>query len=241
MERVLFPKQRCSILLASASPRRYQLLIESGYTFVRIEQVEVTECHDMRFDARALVKINALRKMRATLQQIKKWLSSQNRAHDLENAYHYLASTYLPKDGTPLCAILTADTLVSLSDHLVLGKPKDYGEASQMLRQLQGRAHTVTTGVCLLGIAKQQGHYRLFRRLFVVTTQVYFKPLTLEAIHAYHENVYPLDKAGAYGAQERANEIIERTEGSWSNILGLPIEQLDAELQQMLRLLTSQT
>lgn len=118
--------------------------------------------------------------------------------------------------------ILTADTIVCLDDQ-VLNKPADETEAYRMLTLLSGRQHTVITGVCLLSQDKKV--------LFHDTTKVYFKPLSVTEINYYLDNYEPYDKAGAYGAQEWLGLVaIERLEGSYYNVMGLPVHAIYAEL-----------
>ena len=113
--------------------------------------------------------------------------------------------------------VLAADTLVSI-DGQVLGKPADLEEATQILRRLSGRSHTVWTAVCLCHSASGKS------RTFCVSSEVEFRDLTDRAIQNYFEKVNPLDKAGAYAAQGHGKEIIRRIEGSYSNVVGLPME-----------------
>ncbi|HNU99293.1 MAG: septum formation protein Maf [Verrucomicrobia bacterium] len=120
--------------------------------------------------------------------------------------------------------VLGADTLVSLGRRLY-GKPKDLGEAARMLRELAGRTHQVVTGVCLM-------HWRARRqRLFAEVTNITFLPLTPEQIEAYLAAVNPLDKAGAYAIQQRGSDLVAGIVGSYSNVVGLPLERLQEELR----------
>jgi septum formation protein len=118
---------------------------------------------------------------------------------------------------SPGAIVLGADTLVSLDDE-VLGKPADLKEAAQILRRLSGRSHAVWTAVCLCHSAL--GRWQSFH----VVSRVKFRDLTDRAIQNYFEKVNPLDKAGAYAAQGHGKEIIQRIEGSYSNVVGLPME-----------------
>lgn len=119
----------------------------------------------------------------------------------------------------PEALVIGADTLVYV-DGDPLGKPKDLDEALAMMRRLSGRQHQVCTGVYLAreGGSAGQG--------FHVITEVAFKPLTDALIQAYHARVNPLDKAGAYGIQECSEMILDQYEGSWTNVMGLPMEKL---------------
>ncbi len=123
----------------------------------------------------------------------------------------------------PDSLVIGADTLVYV-DGKPLGKPRDHAEALQMLRQLSGRAHEVCTGVYLAWDGGVQG------KGFYVISHVVFRQLRDEDILAYHAKVNPLDKAGAYGIQECSEMILSGYEGSWTNVMGLPMERLIEEL-----------
>jgi len=127
--------------------------------------------------------------------------------------------------GKPDALVIGADTLVYV-DGDPLGKPKTLDEALEMVRRLSGRSHQVCTGVYLATEGGKAG------RGFHVITEVAFLPLTADIIQAYHAKVNPLDKAGAYGIQECSEMILERYEGSWTNVMGLPMERLVEELRQ---------
>ena len=118
--------------------------------------------------------------------------------------------------------VITADTIVCLGDE-ILGKPAGYGEAVKMLQKLSGRKHDVITGVCLK--SKRKMH------IFHVISSVYFKELSLEEIEYYIDNFQPFDKAGGYGIQEWIGYVgIDKIEGSFFNIMGLPVKELYEEL-----------
>ena len=113
--------------------------------------------------------------------------------------------------------VITADTMVFL-DGRRLGKPADEAEALAMLTALQGRHHTVCTGVTV-----RQGDRFLTES---ETTEVYFRPVSREEILAYIRTGEPMDKAGAYGIQEKGALLVERIDGDFFNVMGLPVEQL---------------
>ena len=119
--------------------------------------------------------------------------------------------------------ILGADTIVILKAK-ILGKPKNLKDAKRMLASLSGQAHEVITGVCLF--QKDQN----IRVDFYDMTWVKMKKLSDNEIDAYIKKVYTLDKAGAYGIQEEP-KIIEKIRGSFSNVMGLPLEKLRKELK----------
>ena len=168
-------------ILASASPRRRDLLAQIGASF----RVEVSEAEEVREakTAEELVRTNALAKARAVA-----------------------AHASLP--------VLGADTVVAL-DGRIFGKPADEREACSMLASLSGRAHEVLTGVAWVKEGREFST--------VARTQVFFAPLTEEAIARYVKTGEPLDKAGAYAVQGRAAVFVERIEGSCSNVVGLPL------------------
>ena len=125
----------------------------------------------------------------------------------------------------PDALVMGADTLVFL-DRKIFGKPADMAAAREMLLQLQGRTHQVVTGVSLIQLRTHS------ERIFAVSTDVMFRPLTVEQVDRYLARVNPLDKAGAYAIQESGEWIISEIAGSLSNVVGLPIEDVERELAQ---------
>ncbi len=120
--------------------------------------------------------------------------------------------------------VLGADTLVARGTRLY-GKPVDLADARRMLAELEGRTHQVVTGVCLL-------HLRGYReRLFAETTDVTFRTLGPDQIDAYLAEIDPLDKAGAYAIQHHGDRVVAEIAGSYSNVVGLPVEQVLAALR----------
>lgn len=123
--------------------------------------------------------------------------------------------------------LLTADTVVLL-DGEVLGKPRDRDDAFAMLRRLSGVRHTVITGVTI----RTAGRCRTFS----ARSDVWFRPLADEEIDYYLEHFRPFDKAGSYGIQEWIGyAAIERIDGSFYNVMGLPIQRLYVELERFLQ------
>ena len=113
--------------------------------------------------------------------------------------------------------VIGADTVVSL-DNEIFGKPSDIEEAVKMLARLSGRTHIVTTGVCIIQKEKN--------KTFYVNTEVTFKPLSGKEISQYVKVINPLDKAGAYAAQDHGELIIEKYTGSFTNVVGLPMSEV---------------
>ncbi len=118
----------------------------------------------------------------------------------------------------PRKIVLAADTLVAL-DNQTIGKPKDRSDAIASLRRLSGRVHEVCSSVFICHFAR--GRSTSFQEI----SRVHFRKLSEAAIHAYIDKVNPLDKAGAYAAQGAGAEIIEKIEGSYTNVVGLPMEK----------------
>lgn len=174
-------------ILASASPRRQELLQQIGCKF-RVQPGQAEELSDPSMDPVSLVRENASRK-----------------AFDV--AAHCAADDF----------VLGVDTVVSI-DGDIFGKPADAADAERMLHVLSGRMHTVSTGVALV-----QGK-KLWQDAAV--TKVYFAPLTDAVIARYVATGEPLDKAGAYAIQGRAATFVVRIDGSYSNVVGLPLHLL---------------
>jgi len=121
--------------------------------------------------------------------------------------------------------VLTADTIVAI-DGKILGKPDTPDHAFEMLQMLSGKVHRVVTGVCLL--------YKHKYNLFHDVSEVFFRKLTDEEIRFYVDKYQPLDKAGAYGIQEWIGLIgIDRINGSYTNVVGLPTEKLYQQLKRL--------
>src|SRR6185437_2058749 len=180
------------LILASVSPRRAELLRETGLKF-RVVPSDASETRNEQLTARELCQLNAYRKARAVAKKI------------------------------PDALVIGADTLVCLDDE-IFGKPSSLTDARQMIGKLQGRTHRVATGVCLI-------HLRRFRqKIFTETTRVTFRHLDSKQIRYYLGAINSLDKAGAYAIQEKGDLLVERISGSYSNVVGLPIERLKAEL-----------
>ena len=195
------------IILASASPRRRELLAAAGFDF-RMVVADVEEIDDPSIDPVTLVRENALLKARAVAASLEsgRELSAPSQSEGAESS---LAPSL----------VLGADTTVAL-DGKIYGKPANIVEARAMLQALAGRTHEVLTGVALI--------YGEREHVFHETSRVTFRS-DIDP-DAYFSRVNPLDKAGAYAAQEHAGEIIERIEGCRNNVIGLPVARLREEL-----------
>jgi septum formation protein len=182
------------LILASASPRRRELLAQLGVPFDVIV-ADVTEHEDPETDPRRMVAHNAALKA--------DWVAERH----------------------PDAIVLGADTTVFL-DGLAINKPRDLDESRSMLRRLSGREHTVYTGVAVrrlsAGVRIDEG----------VSSQVVFKPFGDTVIEEYIRLVDTLDKAGAYSIQDQTDLIIAGYRGSFTNIMGLPMESTKQILTQ---------
>ena len=182
------------VILASASPRRAELLREIVGKF-GIVASDAPEVEHEFLTPQEICQLNAYRK-----------------AHVVANRH-------------PDALVLGADTLVFLGTEL-FAKPATFAEAEGMLARLAGRTHEVITGVCLV-------HQRAHRqRLFAECTAVTFRVLSSSAIRDYLGLIYPFDKAGGYAIQQHGSLIVESVRGSYSNVVGLPLERLRSELQR---------
>ena len=184
------------LLLASASPRRRELLAACDLDFVLADKFECEECYpdDLAAD-----------KVAEYLSQLK------------SNAYpHALGERDI---------LLTADTVVILGDK-ILGKPHSEAEAVEMISSLSGATHKVITGVTLRTAEQTIS--------FSAESLVSFRALEAEEIAYYVEKYRPMDKAGAYGIQEWIGyTAIERIEGSFYNVMGLPVQRLYSALKEL--------
>ena len=186
------------LILASASPRRRELLSACDIDFVLADKFECEE----RYPADL-----AADKVAEYLSQLK------------SEAYPYPLN-----EGDIL---LTADTVV-IAEGEILGKPKDNADAERMLKMLSGATHKVVTGVTLRTAQRTLS--------FSAESLVSFRTLKEEEIAYYIEQYRPLDKAGAYGIQEWIGYVaIERIEGSFYNVMGLPVQRLYVELERLLK------
>ena len=182
------------IVLASGSPRRQELLQRIGITDFTIRVPEVEESFPEGL----------------TPQQVVEYIS---------RAKAEAAAALC----TPDEIVITADTMVFLDDKR-LGKPVDEADALQMLTALQGRHHTVCTGVTV-----RQGDHIVTES---ETTEVYFRPATEAELLAYIATKEPMDKAGSYGVQGKGALLVEKLNGDFFNVMGLPVLRLSRMLAQ---------
>lgn len=183
------------LILASASPRRQELLANAGIDFtVLVKPVE--EDYPSSLKGAAVAEFIAQKKAAAY-------------DHEVHNG----------------SIVITADTIVVVDD-LILGKPADAVAATEMLTMLSGRSHEVVTAVCIRA--------QHLTKSFHVRTKVTFRTLLMSEINHYIEHYRPFDKAGGYGIQEWIGHVgIVSIDGSYDNVVGLPMAALWSELQAM--------
>lgn len=180
------------IVLASASPRRQELLTRIGITEFDVRIPKAEECYPAGLSPRETVEYIAREKADAAAALC-----------------------------TPDEIVITADTMVFLDDQR-LGKPLDEADALRMLTALQGRRHLVCTGVTV-----RQGERFLTES---EATEVFFRPASREELLGYIRTGEPMDKAGAYGVQGKGALLVERLNGDFFNVMGLPVLRLSRML-----------
>lgn len=183
-----------NIVLASGSPRRRELLERIGVRDFTVRVPEVEESFPEGLSPEQVVAYISREKAEAAVKLCG------------------------PED-----IVITADTMVFLDDRR-LGKPRDEAQALEMLTALQGRKHTVCTGVSVC-----RGERRLTE---TESTDVFFRSASEEELRRYIATGEPMDKAGAYGVQGRGALLVERLEGDFFNVMGLPVLRLARMLEK---------
>lgn len=180
------------LILASASPRRVELLELLGLSFTQLP-ADIDESYRAPETPSAYVERMALEK----------------------------ASLIAASVSSP-AVVIGADTTVLVDDQ-ILGKPADEADGVAMLQRLAGRSHQVLTGLCVLGDQQQQ--------LEVVQSEVWFRPIGRAEAKRYWATGEPADKAGGYGIQGIGSIFVERIQGSYSGVMGLPLATLETQLR----------
>ncbi len=193
------------LILASTSPRRAELLRAAGYEFdTRVADVD--EGVRAAENATEYVRRVSLKKAHAVAGQLTR---SQER-----------------------CVVLAADTSVVV-DGEILGKPANRADAARMLKLLSGRSHEVLTGVCLLTVSDTNSDTTSDTAAEVASTTVWFSPLSQADLDWYLATGEWVDKAGGYGIQGFASRFIPRIDGSYSNVVGLPVATVETLLKSL--------
>jgi septum formation protein len=198
------------LVLASASPRRSELLTQAGFSF-QVYPAHIPEDPLEGEDPLTYVTRLAREKAEAVFREL--------------NAKNGLTGS-AGVDGKSSLAVLGADTTVTLDNH-ILGKPEDAADAARMLRLLSGRTHRVITGVALVTAEGAE--------VAAEATVVRFMALSDEEIAVYVATGEPMDKAGAYAIQGRAARWIPRIEGCYFNVVGLPLALVAGMLESRKR------
>jgi septum formation protein len=195
------------LILASASPRRRELLAQTGLHFT-VEVSEIDETPLLHEAAAAYVQRIAVEKAQTVC------------------ALHVND----PSSDEGL-VVLAADTAVVLPGEVILGKPRDQADAIRMLTLLSGRTHAVLTGIAAVSVGRYGGSGKIVSDVEI--TQVTFNLMTQSEIQAYVTTGEPMDKAGAYAIQGYAARWIPRIEGDYFNVVGLPISRVVALLAEV--------
>lgn len=201
-------QQKASVVLASTSPRRIELLQQIGLE-IEIHSPGVNEDSLPGEKPAALVSRLAREK----------------------------AASVAARMNNLLCYIIAADTIVVAPDgKTILGKPTNVAHARKMLKMLAGKTHTVFTGYCIFPVTSPQKASRRSKKTIplvrAVRSRVTMRSLTAKDIAHYVESGEPMDKAGSYAAQGLGMALIERIDGSYSNVVGLPLCQLAQDLEE---------
>ena len=198
------------MILASASPRRKELLEQIGMEFTICpakgeEIITKTVPHEV---------VEELARQKA--EEVAAGILAYNEAHP---------DLVTPQD----CLVIGADTVVAYAGR-ILGKPKDEDDAAGMLGMLQGHTHHVYTGVALVFVDVSG---RVGERIFHEETEVTMYPMSQKEISDYIATGEPMDKAGAYGIQGRCAMHIQKIAGDYNNVVGLPVARLYQELKSL--------
>jgi septum formation protein len=220
------------LVLASASPRRRELLTQAGFTF-QVHPANIPEDPHPTEDPIAYVTRLAREKAQAVYRELALKGHDFSRAkNDAQEDWALAPEGCSPEvlGGTPASLprasaalqVLGADTTVTL-DNQILGKPENAADAARMLRLLSGRTHRVITGVAVVTATRTE--------VAAEVTGVQFLTLSDEEIAAYIATGEPMDKAGAYAIQGRAARWIPRIQGDYFNVVGLPISLVSTLLE----------
>ena len=195
-----------NLILASASPRRRELLTQIGMEF-EVMPSGVEE------ETKSTVPCEMVMEL------------SERKAKDVFDR--------LSEEKKCAALVAGADTIV-IVENKILGKPKNKREAEEMLSLLQGRTHQVYTGVAVIWkkYEKQAGGGEICRTSFYERTDVTMYPMSMEEIRAYVESGEPMDKAGAYGIQGKCAAYVREIRGDFYNVVGLPVARLYQEIKR---------
>lgn len=186
-------KSTTTLILASKSPRRIELMTLAGFDFLSVPAIKEEEIPDGTSPSDAVLML------------------SRQKAEEIAEKY-------------PYNTVIGADTVAALGNE-IMGKPENEQDAFDMLKKLSGKTHTVLTGVCVISPDK---HIHFYEK-----TEVEFYPLGDDEIRQYIASGEPMDKAGAYGIQEKGAMFVKRINGDFYNVVGLPVARLARELNAL--------
>jgi len=212
------------LILASASPRRAELLRSAGYDF-EIHAVDIDERSKPGESPAEYVDRLAKEKSSLAVDELSRKCPALAGPHVLDPQDASDVASGFSRTGDVM--VLGADTAVVVGE-AILGKPHDAEDAARMLRRLSGRSHQVMTGVCLQTTQRSVSHVEI--------SSVTFAPLTEDQIAWYVASGEGADKAGGYAIQGLASRFIPRIEGSYSNVVGLPIAVVSDLLSRLTNL-----
>lgn len=208
------------IILASASPRRRELLTQIGIAY----EVMPSNKEEIITKTVPAEIVQELAKQKAL--DIAEKMLEQQASDNVEQNSGNMGGTEQQANGDRII-VIGADTIVALND-TIMGKPADEADACRMLSLLQGKTHQVYTGVCI-AVAAPDG---VTATQFYECTDVHMYPMSAEEIKAYAATGEPLDKAGAYAIQGRCAAYIKGIAGDYNNVVGLPAARLYQELKE---------
>lgn len=204
-------KNQRTVILASQSPRRRELLTQAGFPY-QVEPSQVVEKITKEEPWEVVMELS-----RQKAEDIYKKHGGELQRGDSSHA------------AAPIL-VIGADTVVAVQNQ-ILGKPRSEQEAFDMLAQLQGRIHQVYTGVSLFWNEENRMH----ERVFYERTEVALYPMTEQEIREYIQTGDCMDKAGAYGIQTHFGVYIRGLQGDYNNVVGLPIARLYQEIKEIKR------
>ena len=217
------------LILASASPRRRDLLKQAGYDFT----VEVSDAEETLIEGTPADLVRHLSSLKAEAVAARYLVQNQGLGENHLSDHLSVVDTpvIVPADSADAAPLIVigADTVVALGDE-ILGKPEDEQDAFRMLRALSGRTHQVYTGVTLIRLT--EGHIT-GRKTFAERTDVSMREIPDQEIFDDIAGGEPMDKAGAYGIQGQAAVFIPAISGDYSNVVGLPLCRLAEELASL--------
>ena len=216
--------EKIRIILASKSPRRKELLENAGFEIVIIPS-EAEENIDVKDPAEMVKKLSYL-KANSVYENIANKEGEIDSSYAINTGKTAESGITDKEDDTKSIIVLGADTVV-YAGGMILGKPKNKEEAREMIKMLSGNVHSVFTGFTIVQAdGKSVTDYS--------ETKVYVYPMTDEEIEDYISSNEPYDKAGAYGIQGLFGKYVEKIDGDYNNVVGLPVSKIIYTLKEIM-------